>query len=387
MGLQYNLQILSLISSFPFTPVFGKMPALSLAFIDIATAYNALTPYAQALGGTQAAVCYLGAELTKIGVRVTLINQNRDAGEKLGVQSLPPEALDNDATLKNFSHLILNGRWTEKLVRSLKARTSAPLIGYMHESCFQDPYILPCAEFSGFVFVSDWQKNLNAPRLPPQAKSAVIPNGMAPAFQALTRKKQEKNFTAIYAGSSKRGLLFLPEIIPLLHQAHPDLRFEIYNDGVIGLDEKENENFRAKLKALPAVTHIGAVDQNMLAERLARASFLLSPNTYPETFCIVLAEALRAGLFCIATERAALPGTVGGFAALMKVEGKDDPNWLPHGLNAQAFAAFAAQEITRWMEKTEAEKERHLAAQMAFAQANYDWKKHAKNWQAFLSGL
>jgi glycosyltransferase involved in cell wall biosynthesis len=363
------------------------MPALSIAFIDISTSYDAATPFTQALGGTQAAVCYLGSELAKTNAKVTLINQSRSGGEKHGVQNLPPEALDDGALLKNFSHLILNGRWTAKLVQSLKKRTSAPLIGYMHEACFQDPYILPCAEFSGFVFVSEWQKNLNAARVPSHAKTAVIPNGIAPAFQAAGGGKQEKNFTAVYAGSSKRGLLFLPEIIPLLHKAHPDLHFEIYNDGVIGLDEKANEEFLSRLKALPAVAHVGAVDQNTLAERMARASFLISPNTYPETFCIVLAEALSAGLFCITTERAALPGTAGGYAALMKVEGKDDPNWLPEGLKAEAFAAFAAGEIARWMEKPEPEKERHIAAQTAFARTRYDWKKQAENWRAFLSAL
>jgi glycosyltransferase involved in cell wall biosynthesis len=360
------------------------MRALSIAFIDIATAYNAATPYAQALGGTQAAVCYLSAELAKAGARVTLINQNRTAGEKLGVHHLPPEALDDDKILGNFSHLVLNGRWTDKLTRSLKKRASAPLIGYMHEACFQDPYILPCTEFSGFVFVSDWQRNLNLPRVPEQAKTEVIPNGIAPAFRALEGEKQARDFTAIYAGSSKRGLLFLPEIIPLLHRAHPGLRFEIYNDGVIGTDEKANEDFRARLKVLPAISHVGAVDQDTLAERMARGTFLLSPNTYPETFCIVLAEAMSAGLFCITTARAALPDTAGGFAPLMEVEGKDDPTWLAQGLNPEDFADFAAQEITRWMEKPEAEKDRHRQAQAAFARTRYDWKQHAKRWQIFL---
>ncbi|HVY12444.1 MAG TPA: glycosyltransferase [Alphaproteobacteria bacterium] len=357
---------------------------MRLAFIDIAASYDAKTPYQRALGGTQAAVCYLAAELAKAGASAALINQNRALGAELGVESLPPEALDDEAVLRGFSHLVLNGRWTEKLAQSLKKRTAAPLIGWMHEACFAAPYVLPLKEFSAFVFVSAWQKNLNAPLVPPPVRAAVMSNGVAPSFHDLPlMPSKEGPPVAVYAGSSKRGLLLLPEIIPLMHKARPDLRFEIYSDGVIGTDEAGNHAFREKLAALPGVAHRGAVDQKELASRFARAHYFLSPNTYPETFCIALAEALRAGLFCIGTQRAALPETAGGFAALLPVDGADDPSWRPETLRAEVFAAHALSSMSQWESRAAHERQTQIENQIAFAR-RYDWQVQAHNWLEFL---
>ncbi len=361
---------------------------MHVAFIDIAAAYDAATPETQALGGTQAAACHLAAELAKAGTGVTLINQSRAAGEKLGVRHLPPEALDDPASLKNFSHLVLNGRWTPKLLRGLKERTEAPLIGWMHEACFQTPYVEPCPEFSGLVFVSRWQQKLNAPLTPPRAKSAVIGHGVAPYFHDVSPHKETREaLTAVYAGSSKRGLFFLPAILPALHEAFPALRFEIYSDGVMGQDPAQNEALRRQFDSVPGLVHFGAAGQKELARRFAGAGILLSPNTYPESFCICLAEAMRAGLLCIATARAALPETAGGFASLMPVAAPDDPGWLPQGLEPAAFAVHATSVIKGWLRLPPEEREARRAAQTAYAQTQFNWSKRAKDWTAFLAGI
>ncbi|MBI3418716.1 MAG: glycosyltransferase family 4 protein [Proteobacteria bacterium] len=361
---------------------------MHLCFMDIAAAYDAQTPYTMGLGGTQAAVCYLSAALVKAGAQVTLVNQKREAGEALGVRQLTPEALDDD-TLQSFSAIIVNGRWTEELVRHLKQRTPTPLWAWMHEACFQTPYILPLAEFAGFLFVSEWQRHLNAPLVPKPAKSPVISNGIAPPFHTLFLPNEKilsakSAPTAVYAGSSKRGLLQLPEIIPALRAKHPDLLFEIYNDGVVGTDENENREFREKLLKLEGLSYLGAVSQAELAARLKRASYFLSPNTYPETFCIALAEAMAAGCFCIATARAALPSTAHGFAALMPVPMADDPSWQPDSLSAADFSAFATEQITQWQARPAEGREKHLRAQVDFARTHYDWGKHAAEWKKFL---
>jgi glycosyltransferase involved in cell wall biosynthesis len=380
---------------------------MHIAFIDITTAYSAASPFEGPLGGTQAAVCYLGAELVKAGVSVTLINQRREAGTVHGVHNLPPEKLDDAAALAPFTHIIFNGRWTEKMVRSMHARSSARFIGWMHEACFQSPYILPLAEFNDLIFVSAWQKNLNAALIPATVQAHVMPNGIAPGFHTIPlssssrakhsedpgsntleeadldpRLRGDEGGIAIYSGSSKRGLLHLPEILPLIHAAHPDMQFEIYSDSVIAASEEENRAFREKLSALPGVTHVGAVDQDSLAMQLARATYLLSPNAYPETFCIAIAEGLAAGLRVIATARAAIPETCAGFAALMPFDHPDDPGWRPQDLSPQRFAAFANQEIAAWRGRN---NDTALNRQVADARARFSWAQHAQSWVKMLA--
>jgi glycosyltransferase involved in cell wall biosynthesis len=244
---------------------------------------------------------------------------------------------------------------------------------------------------NGFVFVSEWQRNLNAPLVPPASKTSVISNGIAPGFHGLFKDKilggKLTPEVAVYAGSSKRGLLLLPQIIPLIHEAHPDIRFEIYADAYLSQNEAENAAMKEKLRALPTVDHVGAVDQKELPARFARATYLLSPNAYPESFCIVMAEAMAAGLRILSTRRAAIPETTHNFAALMDFADTSNPNWLPDAIKPEAFATFANVEITNWRMSNALQKEAQLQKQIRHAETHYAWAAHADSWRGFLGDL
>lgn len=365
---------------------------MRLAFIDIAASYHAASPYEKFLGGTQSATCYLAAALARRGVSVTLINQNRQEGTWLGVANLAPERLDGGAALQPFDVLAVSGRWTKKLVVTLKQRhPRARLVAWMHEAAFNDPWILPLPEFSAFIFGSEWQRRANAPLIPAHAKSRVMNLAIAPAFAGLfppdtaILAAKPGPPLAIYAGASRRGLLDLPHIIPLLHEAAPDLVFEIYCDCVTGKDEKGDPALQEKLRALPGTRHVGTLPQEEFVRRFKAAQFFLSPNNYPETFCIVLAEALASGLTCIITSRAALPQTASGFAELVPVPEPDNMNYLETSLDIPAFAAAAAKRICAELGRPQETREADLRRQVDFANARYCWDKRAEEWIKFLS--
>jgi glycosyltransferase involved in cell wall biosynthesis len=353
---------------------------MHLAFIDIAAAYTAETPDQQPLGGSQSAACYLAAALVKKGHRATLINQNRTPLTAHGIEHLPPEHLDNDETLAGFDAIIMNGRWTEKLVRGIAERAKAPLIGWMHEAVFDTHHVVPAKEFSAFVFVSPWQEKINAELMPKEAQGAVIPNGIAPEFHTLGGTSRSAPPVVLYAGSSKRGLLDLPTIIPAILGQHPALRFEIYSDCVVSRDEAECNNFKAELAALPHVDWVGAVSQKELPGRLAKATFFISPNTYPETFCIALAEAMAAGLKCIVTARAALPETASGYATLVTVDEPNATTWLRDGLDKEFFAKKTVGAIRSWQALPSSDQTAFREKQAKFAVAQYNWENHADLW-------
>lgn len=369
------------------------------AFIDIAANYTGSSPLTDALGGTQAAVCHLGAALVKKGASVTLINQNRNAGVFSGLTSVPPEKLDDSETLSQFDALIINGRWTKKLVETLRKKTGAQtsperlfresgtertantkIFAWMHEAAFNDPWILPLPDFDGFVFVSNWQKQTNAPLIPANAKVAVIANGIEPAFHTLFNGSilADKAPVAIYAGSTKRGLQVLPTIIPALKKQIPELTFEVYSDCNVDNDPTAQLQMRFELLGLSGVTHVDAVPQKDLPAKFKRASWFLSPNPYPETFCICLAEAMGAGCVPIITARAALPETAHGFGAQLPVSNANSVNMESTSVDVNAFIQLAAETIK--LPRDEAQ----LKAQVDYVNAHYNWDKHAASWLAFL---
>ncbi len=353
------------------------------AFIDIAASYTAASPLTQALGGTQAAVCHLSSALLKKGAQVTLINQNREEGIHAGIRSLPPEKLDDAQSLKGIDVLVMNGRWTKKLVKTLREKTPARIIGWMHEACFNVPWILPLPECDGFVFVSNWQQQLNAPLVPSHAQSITIPNGIAPAFHTLFDDDSilnAKQPILIYMGGSKRGLFHLPQILPALKKQIPELGFEIYSDCVIDNDARAQCQMRETLMTLPGVTHVGAVSQAELPHRLKRASYFISPNTYPETFCICLAEAMAAGCAPVITARAALPETARGFGVALPVSCSNSVTYEKDALDIASFTRLTEQVIRDRQSQSAADVEAHLRHQINVANTHYNWDTHADTW-------
>ncbi len=355
------------------------------AFVDIAANYTGASPQTEALGGTQAAVCHLAAALLKKGAKVTLINQNREAGIFAGIHSLPPEKLDDAQALSDVDVLVMNGRWTKKLVETLRGKTQAKIFGWMHEAAFNDPWILPLPVFDGFVFVSNWQHQTNAQLIPQHAKAHVIPNGIAPAFHTLfngTSILADKQPILVYMGSSKRGLLHLPKILPQLKAQLPQLSFEIYSDCNIDNDDAAQAAFKTQLQSIVGVTHVGAVSQAELPHRLKRASYFISPNTYPETFCICLAEAMAAGCTPIITARAALPETAHGFGVQLPVEHTNSVNYEKDALDVAAFTVLTQHIIKAQQSQSAADVEAHLRRQIDFVNTAYNWNAHADAWLA-----
>lgn len=366
---------------------------LKIAIIDIAASYAADAPLKGPLGGTQAAVCYLAAALAARGHAITLINQNREPTNVLGVQNMPPEKLDEQGACDSFDVLVFNGRWTEKMVRVLSKKTRAPFIGWMHEAAFNDPWCLPLPFFHSIVFVSAWQHRLNAPLLPKDTRGVVHKNAVAPFFhgmfphgQSISAHKTAPPHIA-YCGSSKRGLFYLPALLPALYAARPDLRFSIFSECVVGTSETENEGLRASLAALPGVVWVGGLPQHELAQQLAHASYFISPNHYPETFCIALAEAMAAGCVPIITARAALPDTAAGFATLVPVENADSPDYLVDGLDLGAFLNATLNTIAAHEALAADDKEKKLRMQVDFTNAHYCWDTRAAEWEAWLQNL
>jgi glycosyltransferase involved in cell wall biosynthesis len=85
--------------------------------------------------------------------------------------------------------------------------------------------------------------------------------------------------------------------------------------GLAAVDERPDLYDRCR--STEGVEYHGSVPQAQLAQQLAGVSILAYPNTYNETSCIAVMEALAAGLLVVTSDLGGLPETCGGWARLV----------------------------------------------------------------------
>jgi glycosyltransferase involved in cell wall biosynthesis len=194
-----------------------------------------------------------------------------------------------------------------------------------------------CAEYDGFAMVSDWQREQFARCFPIDPdRMAVRRNAIAPPFQSMFPSGQpileQKSDPPVLAYTSTpfRGLNLLLEAWPAIRSAVPGARLQVYSSMRIYQTSAEEDNSKygelyAACRQTEGIEYHGSIPQPALAERLRRAAMLAYPNTFAETSCIAVMEAMASGCRIVTSELGALPETTAGFAELIGMTaGKDE---------------------------------------------------------------
>ena len=366
---------------------------MRLAFVDFIYDYDAARPDgAEPLGGTTSAICFLARELVKSGVSCTFFNRVKEKRQAHGIETLPLQALAETLPQNLFDAYIFCGRWIEEMLVFIRANTKVPLIAWAHESTFTPPMTPALDVFDGVVFVSEWQKRVNQPFCRPHWRQTVIRNAMNPAVSAsfppetsiLPAKTAPP--VLLFAGSFARGAFNIPPIIEKIRTRRSDFTVEMFCNKNPSRDAASDAAYIAWLRSQPNIAHIGMVGQAELARRMRGATFMLAPNSWPETSCITLIEGLASGLTVISTDRAALPETSSGFARQIPIEFPDEASRFDMPVNTDAFAEAT---LAAWQEyeTNPAETEARLRRQVDYFRANYQWSQRVAAWTAFIEIL
>lgn len=364
---------------------------MKIAFVDlIEWDYNVETPYQRPLGGSQSALCYLSAQLAADGHEVALVNGVSKPGTFRGVACVGTTVGQDPEFLNAYDFIIVLNSACGGVMRD--AGIKAPMVLWSQHAEDQPGVeeLKQQAErdaWDAFALISDWQRDQYIASFGiDRERIGVLRNAISPAVEEAT--PAEPWFTnarppvLAYTSTPFRGLDVLLLAFPTIRAAIPGAVLKVISDmGIYQLssDEDDFQVLYQLARSLDGVEHTGAMPQTELAQTLRDVDILAYPNTFAETSCISVMEAMASGCVVLTSRLGALPETTADFGFLM------DPPDAPTQF-ATGFASMAIEIIGKAQTEPETFRAR-LDRQIAYSKENNCWKARAKEWAGWLASI
>lgn len=365
---------------------------MNWVFLDfIPWDFDVGTPLVKPLGGSQSAMCYLAAALARRGERVTTLTGTKEAKIVQGVRCLPYENIPAEIFAPaDTVTVLLNG--PANMVHAVREviPQGKPLILWTQHAHDQ-PAMQALREgdvvskWDRIVCISNWQRQMFQQELGvPLEQMDVVRNAIGPTFENLfetaSRLAEAKagQLRLAYTSTPFRGLDVLIASYPPVQQRHPRCRLDIFSSMQVYGQPLAEDPYRAlydRCRSTPGVVYRGSLSQTELARELMQTSVLAYPNTFPETSCIAVMEALAAGLLVVTSDLGALPETCAGWARLVPPVGP--------GRGAESFAIDFARTLDQALTEIETNPAGVLQQRFAQSQAinrSCNWNVRAEEW-------
>jgi glycosyltransferase involved in cell wall biosynthesis len=349
--------------------------------------YTVETPYLRAVGGTEAAISYLAAELAGLGHSIVHLANTSTPGKYRGVECLNHHASFGKDLLNGADVVVVANEAIGATLRDMGVQK--PLVLWAHHADDQPP--IEPLEFSrerrawtGFAFVSQWQlEEFCRIYWLPRERARVMRNAISPSIAAVSPHSawylSKTAPVLVYTSAPYRGLDVLLNAFPAVRQAIPDAQLRVFSGLSItrgGPEDNRYADLHRQCVSTPGVDYAGPVSQAALAQALREAAMLAYPCTYPETSCIAALEAMAMGATVVTTRLGALPETLGGHGVLTDVA--ERPEQLAPVFTAAAISTLKSQRLLP------AAASARRAAQIAFVRENYLWPARAREWENWL---
>jgi glycosyltransferase involved in cell wall biosynthesis len=241
----------------------------------------------------------------------------------------------------------------------------------------KDPKLVE--QIDHFVFVSHWQAEIYRKIFNiPGYKTHVLKNASLGVIPRQTRQRDKVRLC--YTSTPWRGLDVLLKSWEILQPQNCELHVfsscKIYGPE-FGENDSQYEHLYQKCQELPNVIYRGSIPNFELRKELPTFDILAYPNTFEETSCIAVIEALSAGLRVVTSNLGALPETTEGWARMY-------PYLMDPSLHVQTFANILLEEI----ELIRKGKLNHnLSQQVNLYNTRWTWDYRIKEWLKLLDGL
>lgn len=363
---------------------------MKIAFLDASGwDFTIDTPYERPLGGSQSALCYLAEALAALGHEVRLLNGRADAVMSRGVLVGPLNRRSSIDGLKAMDAVIaLNGISTEfaALIRAAVGPDTfmafwtqhahdQPAVGNLKDAAMR-------AVWDAYVLISDWQAGMFRQVFGlPAERIRILRNALGPAFAGIPPAPRPWPPVLAYTSTPFRGLDLLLDAFPRIRAAVPGTVLRVYSSmGVyqVAREHDQHAPLYERCRTTEGVEYIGSLPQPRLAVALREATALAYPNTFAETSCISVMEALAAGCAVISTDLGALPETAAGWGHLMPFSGGDRARLV------EDFTRLAV-EVLEGIHRAPVLADARRTQQVARLNATTTWPVRAVEWVEWLT--
>ena len=242
----------------------------------------------------------------------------------------------------------------------------------------QDPEMVEKIDY--FVFISHWQAEMfrkiyNIPGY----KTFVIKN----ASIGVPKRKPRKDgkVRLCYTSTPFRGLDVLlaawEQLQPKDAELHVFSSAKIYGADYSSTEDPKYQYLSDKCEELDGVVYRGSIPNEDLRKEIPTFDILSYPNTFEETSCIAVIEALSSGLRVVTSNLGALPETTEGWARMY-------PFMMDPGLHVDRFADILAEEIEK---VRSGEEDEQLKLQSRIYTSRWSWDNRIQEWITLLDEL
>jgi len=235
-------------------------------------------------------------------------------------------------------------------------------------------------KFHKIVFVSHWQKEWYVREFQiPYSRVTVLQNAIVPI--PFVEKPTDK-INLIYHTTPHRGLDVLFSVAEKLFQEFDDIHLDVYSSFEIygWKDRDEDQQIKPILDAVRGhdrITYHGFESNDQVRAALQKAHIFAYPNTWMETSCLSLMEAISAGCACVHPDFGALPETAANWTFMYPFN---------EDRNKHAAIFYAAMKTQIGMIREESQKMKLLGAKN-YADLFYNWELRHLQWESLLKQL
>lgn len=345
-----------------------------VAFIDVlGLNYDGSTLTKRGLGGSESAVIQLSRELVKIGFEVTVFNDCVSDDSKPGVYDGVNYKPLSEAEFDNSYHIVISSRTVAPFdpeQKSNKYKTALPLpdfthiverakwrVLWMHDTFCDGDDLIEQLCISGRineVFVlSDFHLSYVTNCAHGRRRMfEVLKHHMFMTRNGITQYRNDIDIKAkdpnlfVYNASVTKGMIPLvtkvwPEIVKHIPEAKLTViggyyRFRSSSQP----DDQEIKWRRLVERHKDTINFTGIIKQEEVADILSKASYMIYPAAFPETFGISTLEALSYNVPIITCDFGALEETAIDIASYKIPYPIESNNLFPHIDDEQQVKAF-----------------------------------------------
>jgi glycosyltransferase involved in cell wall biosynthesis len=233
-------------------------------------------------------------------------------------------------------------------------------------------------KFHKLVFVSNWQMQQYISEYNiPWSKCVVLRNAITSIDEHV---KPTDKIRLAYWSTPHRGLNILIPVFQKLCEKYDNIELDVYSSFKLYGWEQRDDSFKELFdvcKNDPKINYHGTVSNDVIRENLKQTHILAYPSTWPETSCMVLMEAMSAGLLCVHSNYAALYETAANWTHMYQYH--EDPS-----LHAGRFYQVLDSAIANYWDPG---IQSGLKSQKSYADIFYNWKLRTVEWEALLESM